>query len=254
MQSFDFTDRVAIVTGASQGIGASIAGKLAELGATTVVHYRSNKSGALEVVEAIEEAGGTAQSAQADLCDEEQVRQMIDNVGQELGGIDILVNNAGIFPNQSIGNMTVDEWRNMYETNVETAFLCVKYAIPHLERSTHASIVNIASISASSPGHEHSHYNSSKAALVSFTMSAAQELGAKGIRVNSISPGVIWREGIEKDWPDGVDRWLSKVPLGRLGKPDDIASGCLFLASPASAWITGHNLVIDGGILSTSVY
>ncbi len=159
-----------------------------------------------------------------------------------------------MFPNQSIEDMTVNEWREMYAANVETAFLCVKHAIPFMEHSDHAAVINIASISASRPGHMHSHYNSSKAALVSFTKSMAQELAPKGIRVNCISPGLIERKGIEKSWPDGVERWLSRAPLARLGKPEDVARGCLFLASPASARITGHNLVIDGGISSTSAY
>jgi len=254
MPTFDLTDRVAIVTGASQGIGASIAQQLAESAAKTVVHYRSDKTGALKVVEDIRASGGDAYVVQADLSDEEQVRQMIEQVQHNSGGIDILVNNAGIYPSSSIEDMSQAEWREMYKANVETAFLCLKHAIPYLEKSEHASIVNIASISATHPGPDHSHYNSSKAALISFTKSAAQELAPKGIRVNSLSPGLIWREGIEKSWPDGVNRWLAKVPLERLGQAEDIANGCLFLASSASSWITGHNLVIDGGISSTTAY
>lgn len=254
MELFDLTDRVAIVTGASQGIGAAIAKQLAESGAKTVVHCRSNKADALKVAETIQASGGIAHVVQADLSDEEQVLQMIDQVQREFGGIDILVNNAGMFPNQSIENMMIKEWREMFEANMETAFLCTKHAIPWLELSDHAVIINIASISATHPGPEHSHYNSAKAALVSFTKSAAQELAAKGIRVNCVSPGLIGREGLEQSWPDGVTSWLAKAPLARLGKPEDIAMGCLFLASPASAWITGHNLVIDGGISSTSAY
>jgi len=212
MQSFDLTNRVAIVTGASQGIGASIAKQFSTAGAKTVIHYRSNQADAMKVAEAIRASGGVAQLVQADLSDENQVRKMIDQVQIEFGGIDILVNNAGMFPCQSIENMTISEWREMYKANMETAFLCVKHAIPFLEQSDHAAIINIASISATHPGPEHSHYNSSKAALVSFTKSA------------------------------------------RLGKPEDIAMGCVFLASSASAWITGHNLVIDGGISSTGAY
>ena len=254
MPSFDLTGQVALVTGASQGIGASIALQLAESGAKIAVHCRSNKTDALKVAEDIRASKGVAQVVQADLSDENQVCQMMDSIRSEFGGIDILINNAGIFPTQSIENMTLREWQEMYAANMETAFLCVKHALPCLEQSDHASIINISSISASRPGPEHSHYNSSKAALVSFTKSAAQELAPKGIRVNCISPGLIWRENLQESWPDGVKRWLSKAPLARLGKPEDIAMGCLFLASPASAWITGHNLVIDGGISSTGAY
>ena len=251
---FDLSDRAAIVTGASRRIGASIARAFALAGVKVAVHYRSGRDRALKVVESITELGGIALPVQADLTDEDEVVRLMDNVQQVLGGIDILVNNVGMFPNQSIRQMTIEEWREMYRTNVETAFLCVRIAVPYLELSKSPSIINIASISALSPGPDHSHYNSSKAALVSFSASAAQELGPKRVRVNCISPGLIWREGIEEDWPDGVERWMSKVPLGRLGLPDDIANGCLFLASSASAWITGQNLIIDGGILSTSIY
>jgi len=251
---FNLSGRAAIVTGASGGIGASIARALALAGVSVAVHYKSGRDNALKVVESITAFGGIALPVEADLAEESEVVSLMDNVEQVFGGIDILVNNAGKFPNQSIRHMTINEWREMYRTNVETAFLCVRTAIPYLELSKSASIINIASISALSPSSDHSHYNSSKAALVSFSASAAQELGPKRIRVNCISPGLIWREGIEEDWPDGVERWMSKVPLGRLGLPEDIANGCLFLASSASAWITGQNLIIDGGILSTSIY
>ena len=254
MDLLDITNRVAIITGASRGIGASIAKQFAKSGAKTFVHYRSDKTGALTVVEEIVTSGGDAYVVQADLSDEEQVRQMFEQVQHDSDAIDILVNNAGIYPSKSIEDLSLAEWREMYEANMETAFLCVKHAIPCLEKSEYANIINIASISATHPGNDHSHYNSSKAAVVSFTESAAQELAPKGIRVNCVSPGLIWREGIEKSWQDGVNRWLAKAPLKRLGQAQDIANGCLFLASSASSWITGHNLVIDGGISSTTAY
>ena len=254
MNLFDLSDSIAIVTGVSQGIGAAIAKLLASSGAKTIVHYRSNKDDADKVAETIRASGGVALVLQADLSDEKQVQQMMNRVQNEFDGIDILVNNAGMFPCQSIENMSLVEWKEMFQANMETAFLCTQKAIPSLQQSDQASIINIASLSATRPGPEHSHYNSSKAALVSFTKSSAQELASKGIRVNCVSPGLIEREGLKESWPDGVDRWLSKAPLARLGKAEDIAMGCLFLASPASAWITGHNLVIDGGISSTGAY
>lgn len=251
---FDLSGRTAIVTGASGGIGVSIARALALAGVSVAGHYKSGRGSALKVVESITESGGIALPVEADLAEESKVVGLMDNVKQAFGGIDILVNNTGVYPNQSIRHMIIDEWREMYRINVETAFLCVRTAIPFLELSNSASIINIASISALSPGSDHSHYNSSKAALVSFSASAAQELGPKRIRVNCISPGLIWREGIEEHWSDGVERWMSKVPLGRLGLPEGIANGCVFLASSASAWIMEQNLVIDGGIMSASIY
>ncbi len=252
--SFDLAGKVAVVTGATQGIGAATAQLFAESGAQTVVHYNSNRHGAEEVVESIEHRGGHAHAVQGDLRNEDDVRRLIERTVQRFHGLDVLVNNVGIYPNDTISSMTLDSWRDVNQTNVESAFLCIKHAMSHLEGSAAASVINIASINAFRPGHEQAHYNSSKAALVSLTKSAAQELGPKGIRVNSVSPGLVWREGIETTWPDGVERWQARAPLTRLGLPGDIAAACLFLASPASSWITGHDLIVDGGASSASAY
>jgi NAD(P)-dependent dehydrogenase (short-subunit alcohol dehydrogenase family) len=142
----------------------------------------------------------------------------------------------------------------MYSANVDTAFLCTQAAAAHMKSAGGGAIVNIASIAATSPGPDHSHYNSAKAAVVMLTRSAAQELGRFGIRVNAVSPGVIGREGIEEQWPEGVARWRARAPLKRRGRPDDVADACLFLASAASRWITGHDLIVDGGVMAASIY
>jgi len=252
--SFDLAGRVVVVTGAAQGIGAATAQLFAESGAKTVVHYNSNQHGAEGVVETIERRGGNAHVVQGDLRNEDEVRRLIEGTVQRFRGLDVLVNNVGIYPNDTIGAMTLDSWRDVYQTNVESAFLCIKHAISHLEGSSAASVINIASINAFRPGYEHAHYNSSKAALVSLTKSAAQELGPKGIRVNSVSPGLVWREGIETAWSDGVERWQARAPLTRLGLPEDVAGACLFLSSSAASWITGHDLIVDGGVSSASAF
>ena len=142
----------------------------------------------------------------------------------------------------------------MFRDNLESTFLCTRAAAAVMRGRGGGAIVNIGSISATNPASDHSHYNSAKAAVLAFTRSCAQELGPAGIRVNSVSPGLIRKAGIEKEWPEGVERWLGKVPLGRLGEPDDIADACLFLASPAARWITGQNLAVDGGVLATRIY
>jgi NAD(P)-dependent dehydrogenase (short-subunit alcohol dehydrogenase family) len=116
------------------------------------------------------------------------------------------------------------------------------------------AIVNIASIEAENPAPDHCHYTAAKAAVVMYTRSAALELGGQGIRVNCVSPGVIWREGLDRDWPEGANAYLAAVPLRRLGQPEDVADACLFLASAAARWITGSNLVVDGGVLCNRVY
>ena len=245
---------VAIVTGASQGIGAGIARRLAEAGAAVVVHYRGNADEAAGIVAGIAAAGGNAASVQADLCNPAAVKDVVAEAVARFGRLDILVNNAGMFPTRSLLDMTPGEWRDMYESVVATTMLCTQAAAREMQSTGNGAIVNIASIGAIHPAPDHSHYNSAKAAVVMFTKSAALELGRFGIRVNAVSPGLIARPGIEEQWPDGVARWNAKALLGRLGQPEDVADACLFLASPAARWITGHNLVVDGGVTSSAVY
>lgn len=251
----DLTGRVAVVTGASQGIGAGIAMRFAAAGASVVVHHRTGVDAAESVVDAIARAGGTAVAIAAELTDEAEVEGLLRRTAERLGPVDILINNAGRnFPLHPVIGMSLDEWRAMVRDNTEPMFLCTRAAAVEMRERGGGAIVNIGSISASNPATDHSHYNSAKAAVLTFTRSCAQELGPFGIRVNSVSPGLIHKAGIEEAWPDGVDRWLAKVPLGRLGEPEDIADACLFLASPAARWITGHNLVVDGGVLATRIY
>lgn len=249
----DFSGKVALVTGASQGIGAGIARRFAEAGAAIVVHYRHKAQRASEVAQSIVDDGGNAVTIQADLCDGAAAGTIVDQAIARFGRLDVLVNNAGTFPNQSLPDMTQDEWRAMFDAVVDTTMLCTQAAARQME-SSGGAIVNIASIAALHPAVDHSHYNSAKAAVVMFTKSAALELGRYGIRVNAVSPGLIARPGIEEQWPDGVARWQTKALLRRLGQPEDVADACLFLASPAARWITGHNLVVDGGVTSSAIY
>jgi len=250
----NLSGKVAIVTGASQGIGASIARRFAEAGAAVVVHYRRKADEASEVAAAITEGGGDAMAIQADLRNPAAVGNIVDQAVARFGSLDILVNNAGMFPNRTLLDMSQDEWREMYESVVDTTMLCTQAAARQMKAVGGGAIVNIGSIGAIHPAPDHSHYNSAKAAVVMFTKSAALELGGYGIRVNAVSPGLIARPGIEEQWPDGVARWQAKALLGRLGEPEDVADACLFLASPAARWITGQNLIVDGGVTSSAIY
>jgi len=251
----DLTGRVAVVTGASQGIGAGIATRFAAAGASVVVHYRRDREAAEAVVGAIIDAGGTAGAIGAELDDEAGVEGLFRQTREQFGPVDILVNNAGQnFPLHPLAEISLAEWQTMFRDNLESMFLCTQTAAAGMRQQGGGAIVNIGSISASNPARDHSHYNSSKAAVLTFTRSCAQELGPFGIRVNAVSPGLIRKAGIEEAWPEGVERWLDKAPLGRLGEPEDIADACLFLASPAARWITGQNLAVDGGVLSTRIY
>ncbi|MFL5674315.1 MAG: SDR family NAD(P)-dependent oxidoreductase [Chloroflexota bacterium] len=251
----DLGGRVAVVTGASQGIGARIARRFAAAGARVVVHYRRGREDADELVAAIEQTDGTAIAVGAELDDEDAVERLFETTASRLGPVDILVNNAGQnFPLHPLLEISLAEWQAMFRDNMESMFLCTRAAGALMRERGRGAIVNVASISATNPAVGHSHYNSAKAAVLAFTRSAAQELGPFGIRVNSVSPGLIHKDGIEEAWPEGVERWLGKVPLGRLGEPEDIADACLFLASPAARWISGQDLAVDGGVLATRIY
>ena len=250
----NLSGKVAIVTGATRGIGAGIARRLAEAGAAVAVHYRSNADEAARVVAAIAAKGGTATSVQGDLAGAAVAKDVVAQTIARFDRLDILVNNAGMFPTRPLLEMKPGEWRDMYESVLVTTVLCTQAAAETMKSAGDGAIVNIASIGAIHPAPDHSHYNSAKAAVVMFTRSAALELGRYGIRVNAVSPGLIARPGIEEQWPEGVDRWNAKVLLGRLGEPEDVADACLFLASPAARWITGHNLVVDGGVTASAIY
>jgi NAD(P)-dependent dehydrogenase (short-subunit alcohol dehydrogenase family) len=251
----DFKGKVVVVTGAGRGLGAGIAARFAEAGAAVVVNYRASEAAAKEVVKAIHAAGGRAMAVGADVSDAAAVERLFEETAKTFGPLDALVNNAGIYPVSSLLEMKDEEWEQVVDANLRSVHLCTQAAARRwVAQGRGGAIVNIASINASQPAAGQSHYNAAKAAVVMHTRSSAQELGRHGIRVNVVSPGVIWQEGIEEAWPEGVARYLKAVPLARLGLADDIADACLFLASPAARWITGANLAVDGGILACNVY
>lgn len=251
----DLTAEVALVTGASAGIGAGIARRLAEAGARVAVHYRGGREDAELLAATIRSAGGTAVTVYAELTDQTSVASAISAIADDLGPVDILVNNAARQTHSTIHDMPEDEWRDMMAANLDGVFHATKAVTDAMiARGTGGSIVNIASIEGLYPALTHPHYATTKAGLLMFTRASALEFGRHGIRVNAVSPGVIHREGIEKNWPDGVRRWMEAVPLGRMGTDDDVANAVLFLAAPASAFITGANIVVDGGITARPAF
>ncbi len=255
----DLTGRVAIVTAASGAIGAGIARRLAEAGADVLVHYRSDGAGAEAVVSAIQASGGRAVAVTGELTQPADATAVLQAAIDAFGGVDILVNNAGAYLGTRVAPETPDDdawaaWTTELDANLRTTVLMTRTVVPALRDRGGGAMVNIASISALHPAHDQAAYVTGKAGVIAFTRAAAQELGPHGIRVNAISPGLIGRPTLAEDWPDGFGRWMAKVPLGRVGAPQDLANACLFLVSPASRWITGQNLVVDGGMDATAIY
>ena len=241
-QLLSLAGETALVTGASGNIGGGIARRLAEAGASVIVHYRSDEVAATGLARDI----GTQLVLQADLDDAASVDALF-----AAGQPTIVVNNAATQPVQPLADMAEDDWRAVLDTNLTGPFLVMQRAA-RAWGDKGGSIVNVASIEGMDPAAGHAHYATSKAALIMFSRAAALEYGPRNIRVNCVSPGLIERDGLAEAWPEGVARWQARTPLGRLGTPKDVADAVLFLLSPAARWISGTNLVVDGGMSAQS--
>jgi NAD(P)-dependent dehydrogenase (short-subunit alcohol dehydrogenase family) len=244
--------KVALVTGAGTGLGAAIALAFAQAGAAVGVHYQQSQAGAEATLAQVGSEHGLL--LQADLTQPDAVQAIIAQTVQAFGRLDILVNNAGIYPQHSLLEMPLAAWERVLASNLTSTMLCTQAAAQQMIAQGGGALVNIASIEAQHPAPGHSHYNAAKAGIVMLTRSAAFELGPHAIRVNCVAPGLIWRKGLEQDWPDGVGRYQAAAALGRLGQPQEVANACLFLASPAASWITGTTLTVDGGVTVRSIF
>jgi NAD(P)-dependent dehydrogenase (short-subunit alcohol dehydrogenase family) len=244
----DLSGRVAVVTGASGTIGAAIARRLHEAGASVVAHARNDRARLEPLLAGLGSRGAAA------LGDVERDAHGICAVAtQSFGRLDVLVNNAGIQPVAPLASIGNDALAEMFRVNVAGVAAMTREAAAAMAGGGGA-IVNVASIEGLQPARDHSHYAASKAAVIMHTRAAALELGPAGIRVNSVSPGLIGAPGLERSWPEGVARWRAAAPLGRLGDPADVADAVLFLVGPAARWITGANLVVDGGVLAHNTW
>jgi NAD(P)-dependent dehydrogenase (short-subunit alcohol dehydrogenase family) len=242
----DLAGTVALVTGGAGGIGAGVAARFATAGAAVVVHHRDSAERAVVVVDAITRRGQTAVAARADITDPAQCAALVAEAVDRFGRLDAVVACAGVQPVVPLDELDVAGWRAVSDVNATGTFATVHAAVPHLPRG--GSITLVASIEGTRPAPGHAHYAASKAAVIMLARAAALEYGPRGIRVNSVSPGLIDRPGLADAWPDGVDRWRAAAPLGRLGEPGDVGDACVFLASRMARWITGHDLVVDGGV------
>ncbi len=245
--------QAALVSGASGHIGRAIATRIAAAGASVLVHFHRDADGAARTVDEITASGGKAMAVQADLSSEKEALALFEGIGADWGPVSCVVNNAAAQPVTPLAELTGKEWRDVIAANLDSAYYVTQAAARQLvDAGRSGSIVNIASIEGSDPAAGHGHYATSKAALLMLTRACALEYGRAGIRCNAVSPGLIDREGLSAAWPDGVERWLDRSPLGRLGSADDVAAAVLFLLGPESSWISGANLVVDGGMSSVS--
>ncbi len=242
----DLSETRVLITGASGTIGAGIARRLAAAGAQLALHYRSD-TGAIDTLS--DELGAQAVTVQADLAAESGVTALFARLQESGFAPNAIVNNAADQSVADLRDMPSQDWRHMMAANLDSIFLICQQAAGAMSGG---SIVNISSIESLDPAPGHGHYATSKAGLNMLTRALALELGDQGIRVNAVSPGLIRREGIEQAWPEGVSRWQNRAPLSRLGEAEDVADAVLFLLSDAARWISGTNLVVDGGMTAQS--
>lgn len=244
----DFKDKVAVVTGASRGIGRAIAVELGSLGAKVIVNFNSSADAAGEVVLEIDARGGEAFTVQADVSDFDQAKDLIQSGIEHFGDLHILVNNAGITRDGLIMTMSEDDWDAVTATNLKSTFNCSKSAVRHMMRRRYGRIINITSISGEMGNAGQTNYSASKAGQIGFTKALAREVASRNITVNAIAPGFIETD-IWETVPDDIQKGLMDViPLGRIGAPEEVAKAVAFLASDEAAYITGHILNVDGGM------
>jgi L-rhamnose 1-dehydrogenase len=257
---FDLANKIAIVTGASRGIGRGIALRLAESGAKVVVNYhdpgelelgRDNVADATEVVTTITVAGGEAIAIEADVSSQSDVDRLVAETVRSFGALDILVNNAGICPFHDFLDMPLALWQKVMDVNLTGVFLCSQAAARQMvAQGRGGRIISISSISASVGGARQTHYTPTKAGVQSLMQSLAIVLGPHGITCNSVAPGAVATDINKEDFaePGKVDYLRGRIPVGRVGVPDDIAGPVAFLASDAARYVNGASLLVDGGM------
>ena len=244
----EFEGKVAIITGASRGIGRAIAMELASRGASVVVNYRQSETAAEEVAAAIREAGGTAITHQADVSEFDQAQGLIKAGLDTFGDLHILVNNAGITRDGLIMTMAEEDWDAVMRTNLKSTFNCSKPAVRYMMRRRYGRIVNITSIAGIMGNAGQSNYSASKAGQIGFTKALAREVASRNITVNAVAPGFIETDIWDTVPETAREGLMGLIPLGRIGQAEEVAKAVVFLASDGASYITGHVLVVDGGM------
>lgn len=245
----DLTGKTAIITGASRGIGAEIARKMASAGAKVVVNYSGSQEKAEAVVEQIKADGGEAIAVKANVADADAVKALVDETMQAFGSVDVLVNNAGITRDNLMMRMKDDEWDDVINTNLKGVFICTKAVTRQMMKQRAGRIINISSIVGVMGNAGQANYVAAKAGVIGLTKTTARELASRNITANAIAPGFITTDMTDQLGEDIQKSMLAQIPLGRFGKPEEVAKAVLFLASDDSSYMTGQTLHLDGGMV-----
>ena len=246
---FDLSEKVALVTGGSRGIGRAVSLALAERGARVAVKYVANAQAAQEVVQQIEGCGGKATAVQGDVSRSEDAQRLIDETLSAFGGLHILVNNAGLTQDNLLIRMSEEAWDRVMDVDLRGAFLCTKAVLRPMIRQRWGRIINIASVAGLVGNAGQANYAAAKAGLIGFTKAVAKEVASRSVTANAVAPGLV-RTEMTSDLTEAQEQAVLKmVPLGRAATPEEIAPAVVFLASDEAAYVTGHVLSIDGGLV-----
>ena len=250
MTGIDLSGKVALVTGASRGIGAVVAARLAEAGARVGVNYHASSDAATVVVDSIKKAGGKAFLVGGDVSQEDKAEAVIKNLVEHFGGIDILINNAGINKDQLLIRMKPEDFDSVMNVNLRGAFLCTRYAMTHLIRQRSGRVINMSSVVGLSGNPGQANYAAAKAGLVGLTKAVAREVASRNVTVNALAPGYITTAMVDELSEETQAKILERIPMGRFGTPEDVAEAVVFLCSDGASYITGQVLTIDGGMIA----
>ena len=250
MSGIDLSGKIALVTGASRGIGAVVAARLAEAGARVGVNFHASADAATVVVDSINKAGGEAFLVGGDVSQEDKAKAVINNLVEHFGGIDILINNAGINKDQLLIRMKTEDFDSVINVNLRGAFLCTRFAMTHLIRQRSGRVINMSSVVGLSGNPGQANYAAAKAGLIGLTKAVAREVASRNVTVNALAPGYIATAMVDELSEATQAKILERIPMGRFGRPADVAEAVVFLCSDGAGYITGQVLTIDGGMIA----